>query len=911
MLNRTGAADWPLVGRTEELDLLRRLRSAPAATSAVISGPAGVGKSRLARTALADAARQGWATLEIRGSAGFAAVPLGPFRTVLELPASSDLTELTDAVARDLTGRRSAKGLLVLADDCQDLDDASAGLLHQLVAAGVVVAMITTRSGTRPPQALTDLWKDGRAERVELQNLSRRETAELLAAGLGGAVQDSGAERIWHVTAGNPLSLREVVLSSLETGALSQVEGEWRWSGEWATGSRLQEVVEARLGRLDPDELTALEMLALAGSLPLDVVTGLTTERAVEGLEARSLVTTERNGRRLELSIAHRLHAEVLRGRLAPLQQRSIRRSLADALTAAGARRGADQVRLACWSLESGIDVDPVTLSRGATASLFGIGQAISGRLKEIIPDIEAETPAVPQDFQLALRLARAAYDSSGGVAEGVSLANTYAWTGDTEKAEAVLAEVAARAERTDDRLRLALALAWIRFWGHSHVDEARAGLTAAVEGAEGAEGGCDRVLLADTYQELAGIALNTARPAEALAYAERSALAQGVELNRSVGAVPAAAALTFLGRRGDALALVDEAVPAANEGGHPLTVATLLFTRAGTLARNGDVEEGRTLIEWLREVAIARELLDATANFGVLLGEILLMQGRLASAGRVFRDSSGLLAERDVLGYRPWALAGLARARALAGEEDAATAALEEARQIQPVGRHYDMTRFLAEVELHTLAGRFAAAVEAAGQAVDWARAAGMPIEEARALDTWVRIEPTAALADRLAEVATTTDSRLVAVMAAHARAAVDGDPDALLEAAASFAAMTTWPLAAEAASAAARILDREGQVRAAQAASRVATSYRDRCEGVRPSPTDALAGPAPLTRRENQIAALAAGGRSNREIAERMFLSPRTVENHLYHAYVKLGVTDRAGLGAALAGVTAPSSE
>ena len=53
----SSADEWPLVGRVEELALLRQLRSGSPGVSAVISGPAGVGKSRLAREAVEEAAR--------------------------------------------------------------------------------------------------------------------------------------------------------------------------------------------------------------------------------------------------------------------------------------------------------------------------------------------------------------------------------------------------------------------------------------------------------------------------------------------------------------------------------------------------------------------------------------------------------------------------------------------------------------------------------------------------------------------------------------------------------------------------------------------------------------------------------------------------------------------------------------
>jgi DNA-binding CsgD family transcriptional regulator len=60
-----------------------------------------------------------------------------------------------------------------------------------------------------------------------------------------------------------------------------------------------------------------------------------------------------------------------------------------------------------------------------------------------------------------------------------------------------------------------------------------------------------------------------------------------------------------------------------------------------------------------------------------------------------------------------------------------------------------------------------------------------------------------------------------------------------------------------------------------------------------------------APLTAQEREIAMLAASGLTNKQIAQRLFLSPRTVGGHLHRVFPKLGVATRAALRDALASV------
>ena len=61
-------------------------------------------------------------------------------------------------------------------------------------------------------------------------------------------------------------------------------------------------------------------------------------------------------------------------------------------------------------------------------------------------------------------------------------------------------------------------------------------------------------------------------------------------------------------------------------------------------------------------------------------------------------------------------------------------------------------------------------------------------------------------------------------------------------------------------------------------------------------------LSGPDSLTPSERRVAELAADGQGNREIAQTLFVTPRTVEFHLTSVYRKLGISSRAGLAESL---------
>jgi DNA-binding CsgD family transcriptional regulator len=134
----------------------------------------------------------------------------------------------------------------------------------------------------------------------------------------------------------------------------------------------------------------------------------------------------------------------------------------------------------------------------------------------------------------------------------------------------------------------------------------------------------------------------------------------------------------------------------------------------------------------------------------------------------------------------------------------------------------------------------------------------------------------------------------RLAGVFARHADALTRADGPALDEVAEELERRGFTLFAAEAHAQAVRA---HRDPSAARHSRTRAVALARRCQGAR---TPALSGLVlgELTARQRQIVTLAAAGLSNRQIAERLTLSIRTVGNHLYSAYARLGASDRGAL-------------
>jgi DNA-binding CsgD family transcriptional regulator len=145
-------------------------------------------------------------------------------------------------------------------------------------------------------------------------------------------------------------------------------------------------------------------------------------------------------------------------------------------------------------------------------------------------------------------------------------------------------------------------------------------------------------------------------------------------------------------------------------------------------------------------------------------------------------------------------------------------------------------------------------------------------------------------------AVVSETVDAPYIAAMVSHAAALEANDPAALEAAAAQFRAQGARLLAAEAMAQAAAALYATGDQVAGTRAATVSMRWQAECGDV--STPALLSRPAALSVREFEVADLVAQGLSSRDAAERLFVSVRTVDNHLRRVYQKLDLDDREQL-------------
>jgi DNA-binding CsgD family transcriptional regulator/MoxR-like ATPase len=862
---------WPLCGRDgDRAGIVALLRSR---RGVLLAGPSGVGKTSLASAAARELETDGWTVVRLVASRPAAAIPLGALAALLtDGDAAGDTTPAFVRARATLAALAGDGAAVLMIDDVHWFDEASAALLHQLVAQGHATVLMTVLTGETAPAAVTALWKDGLVERMDVVPLRDDAVRDLLEHVLDGPVESLTARRLWQRCAGNALYLRELVAEAVRLDLVQRREGLWCIDTLPPGSPRLAELVGERLGALDDDQRTALEVIAVGEPIRLDVLHELADAAAVERLEAAGVVAIGTHGGQVVARPAHPLYGDVVRSAIPELRRRRMIGLLADTLERNGVSARDDIIRLALWRLDGGGSPAPGLLLRAARAAHFAFDGATSERL------------------------ARFAWAADRTFASAQVLADVLFARGEYAERERLLADLASNVRDDEERAIVAIARSLGWFWGLSDGAAAERVLVAAESEIE------DPGWWSEVRATRATLTGQGGRHRDTLALlADVPDAATSDRANLQAG-LAEAFALPGVGRAEDAVVRIDAAIAAGSRIGQQLTmfrVGLLVSARSMASVALGKLDEAAASAHAGLETSVATGNRAAEGFFGATLGFVQLHQGLLVSAQRTYRESASAFRAASHLGPLRWSLGGLMYAAALARDGEVAH---EAGRALDALGSHpavmFETTisqarAWAAVADGHPEGGRGMlrdAAVEA--------RSRGAVLDESAVLHDLARLGHAGQVAERLHDLAAVAQGEFVSVLADNATALARGDPTALGDAADRFAAMGFNLRAAESAMAASEASARAHDQRTAARWARRATELAAQCEAPATPELAAYAGPVPLTNREREIASLASDGLTSRVIAERLYLSARTVENHLARIYSKLGVTSRAEL-------------
>nr|WP_155910017.1 MULTISPECIES: helix-turn-helix transcriptional regulator [unclassified Mycolicibacterium] len=837
--------------------------SAPGVSGVLMCGPAGVGKSRIAREALTAAAAQRYEPRWVVGTSAAQSIPLGAF-TTWATPGVTDTIQLVRGVIEALTTARSGGPVVLGVDDVQLLDELSVFVVHQVIQRGAAKVILTSRDEPNSA-ALQEMLKVGQFSRLDIAPLTLDETTDLLTATLGGPIAPQTVTRLWTLTQGNALYLRNIVEREIADGRLVQQHQVWQWHGDPVMPPSLVELIESRIGALPTAVGNVVDALAVGDPIRLAVLQRITDPTAVEEAETRGLITLESAAGEVDVRVAHPLYGEVRRRRAPATRLRRLRGLIATELAAAD---DCDDIRVvvrrATLSLESDLAPDGDLLVRAAHGAVW------------------------LADLHLAERLAEAAMHTAGGPEPIFVRAHALSWLGRGADADAVFSEIDTATLTDVERARLAFLRASNTLWALGSPAEAK----QLINDASDASSPAARSYL-DAFRTVHSFA--TDDPVSAMQHANTLVLEQlpavvGAEVAWVLAAVSADA-----GRIADAVAAAETGYSGADRSfDAPHMRFNIADAHVSALVLAGDVHGALAVAEQVREQAAnlpgTAELLSAA-----VAGRAELAAGRLPAARALLDQSTaGLTSAGYVTGWGYRYQIAHATALAISGATDEAADILSTLAELPRAFRSLDYERSIAQAWVSAGQGAVSEAITLLQQAAERACAKGQFAAEVACLQTAAQFGDRSG-AVRLGALESSVEGPRVGLVARFADALHGGRGDELVSLSTEFEQLGDLVAAVDCAAHAANVFRGQDRRGSALTHSARANALAEHCGGITTPALRLSIKDLPLTTREREIAMLIAEGLSNQAIAERLTLSPRTVESHIHRAMAKTGTADR----------------
>jgi DNA-binding CsgD family transcriptional regulator len=846
----------------------------------VVVGPPGVGKTRLVEEVLGALVADGRQVVRVYGSVAASSIQGGAFSGLYHqrAGAATEPSAIVAAVLQTLSAVDDR--ILLMVDDAHLLDEVSSVIVQQAVGCGAAQLVATVRAGKPMPDALHRMCQSGLVPALVLGGLAPEAIEALASEVLNGAVASHTLSTLWRLTGGNPLFLRELLLAALESDAISTSDGVLCFDDAPFRGTRMTDLLDARLRDTSVEERQALELLAIGEPLALPLLQELAGAEVVEALERRGLVEM-RAGERIEACVSHPLYREVLRAGTPVTSRLRHSRRLADAAERSGVHP-ADLLRWAEWRLDGGGEVDPgliIDAARRATA------RRVEPALRE--------------------RIVRHAWDASRDPSMGVLLAHALSDVARVPEAQLLLDEVSTHDHSDRAAAEVATARSYQLSWGSQRMHEALS-LVGSVEQS-----------LAQPWRDYlrahrSCLVAAAGCPTMALDLAEPLLQSDSLSIRRRAQ-VGAGMAYLMMGRFPDAERIGAEAgqIDVVVERGEVFVPEPgLLGTRIRLLGERGALAQAREvgLATVQSTISVGDSRGHAWAAGAMAAAE--LQAGRLTESRRYAAEAARYFRLVHAEAPRRWALA-TALAAAVHQRDTAAVERL--AADIGPgvdLGAdgvrilHSDVVR--AQAWHLAYAGQLGLARQRLHDGARWWGAQGGSLAVVVFAFDIARLGDPASAAVLLDEVSVPAAWPLGEILAAVVYAGAAGAVCELEDLSRRLEELGYRLYAADVAAASAGYERRGTQNRDARRAGaralQRASAISAECGQPYSPLLDSLSDGGQLTTRERQIAQLAGDGASNRSIAKRLTLSERTVENHLSRVYAKLGVAGRTELSAAL---------